>query len=138
MTAESPPAPGIAVARFGAGSPPAIGPGLRRLRPVMLPLATAAAFLLVWQLIASALRIPAVILPTPTDIAAQLWRELPLLVQHAVPTTLNSLAAFALATGIGIGLAGAMTYSPLLRDTLYPNLVLFQLVPKVALAPLFV
>ncbi|HEV3395178.1 MAG TPA: ABC transporter permease subunit, partial [Xanthobacteraceae bacterium] len=28
--------------------------------------------------------------------------------------------------------------SPLLRDTLYPNLVVFQLIPKVALAPLFV
>ena len=31
-----------------------------------------------------------------------------------------------------------ITYSPLLRDMLYPNLVFFQLVPKVALAPLFV
>ena len=32
----------------------------------------------------------------------------------------------------------AITYSPLLRDMLYPNLVVFQLIPKVALAPLFV
>jgi NitT/TauT family transport system permease protein len=138
MTAESRLAPGIAATRFGVGSPPSIGPSLRRLRPIILPLATAAAFLLAWQLIASGLRIPAVILPTPTDIAAQLWRELPLLVHHAVPTTLDSLVAFALATGLGMVFAGAMTYSPLLRDTLYPNLVLFQLVPKVALAPLFV
>jgi NitT/TauT family transport system permease protein len=35
-------------------------------------------------------------------------------------------------------LAFAITYSPLLRDILYPNLVAFQLIPKVALAPLFV
>src|SRR4051812_48528290 len=119
MTAESRLAPGISAARFGVGPPSAIGPSLRRLRPIILPLATAGAFLMAWQLIASGLRLPAVILPTPTGIAAQLWRELPLLVHHAVPTTLDSLVAFALATGIGIGLAGAMTYSPLLRDTLY-------------------
>src|SRR5712691_1278761 len=46
--------------------------------------------------------------------------------------------AFFTASALGIGLAVAITYSPFLRDTLYPNLVLFQLIPKVALAPLFV
>ena len=39
---------------------------------------------------------------------------------------------------LGVALAIAVTYSPLVRDTLYPNLVLFQLIPKIALAPLFV
>jgi len=63
---------------------------------------------------------------------------LPTLLREAVPTTLDSLIAFALATILGVGLAIALTYSPLIRDTLYPNLVAFQLVPKVALAPLFV
>src|SRR5712691_3121336 len=46
--------------------------------------------------------------------------------------------AFFTASALGIGLAVAITYSPFLRDMLYPNLVLFQLIPKVALAPLFV
>jgi NitT/TauT family transport system permease protein len=111
---------------------------LRRLRPVILPIATAGAVLLVWQLASALLHIPRVILPPPSDIAAELWRLLPLLLQHAVPTTLDSLIAFALATALGVALAVALTYSPLIRDTLYPNLVAFQLVPKVALAPLFV
>jgi len=42
--------------------------------------------------------------------------------------------AFALATALGVSLAVAITYSPLLRDTLYPKPVVFQLIPKVALA----
>jgi NitT/TauT family transport system permease protein len=46
--------------------------------------------------------------------------------------------AFSTASALGIGLAIVITYSPFLRDMLYPNLVLFQLIPKVALAPLFV
>jgi len=111
---------------------------LRQLRPVILPLATAALVLLVWQITVGALRIPTVILPPPSEIGHELWRALPTLLYHAVPTTLDSLTAFFAASGLGVGLAVAITYSPFLRDMLYPNLVLFQLIPKVALAPLFV
>jgi NitT/TauT family transport system permease protein len=111
---------------------------LRRLRPVILPVLTGGAVLLVWQLLVAALRIPAVILPPPVEIAQELWRVLPLLLRHAVPTTLDSLMAFFAATALGVGLAITITYSPFLRDMLYPNLVFFQLIPKIALAPLFV
>jgi NitT/TauT family transport system permease protein len=111
---------------------------LRLLRPVILPIATAGFFLALWQAIVTVLHIPHVILPAPTEIAGQLWSNLPLLLHHAIPTTLDSVTAFILASVLGVGLAVAVTYSPLLRDTLYPNLVLFQLIPKIALAPMFV
>jgi NitT/TauT family transport system permease protein len=39
---------------------------------------------------------------------------------------------------LGVGIAAMLASSPLLREMLYPNLVLFQLIPKIALAPLFV
>lgn len=120
------------------GSVPAIGPSLRRVRPIILPMVTAAAALLLWQSAAVRLHIPAVILPTPIEIARELWRALPVLIDQAGSTALDTLLAFAAAAVLGIGLAVVITYSPLLRDTLYPNLVFFQLVPKVALAPLFV
>ena len=138
MTAESPAAPRIAATPARIAVRGIVAPNFPQLRPVILPLATAAGVLLIWQLTVAALRIPAVILPPPVEIAGELWRHLPLLLSHAVPTTLDSLMAFAAATMLGVGLAVAITYSPLLRDTLYPNLVLFQLIPKVALAPLFV
>jgi NitT/TauT family transport system permease protein len=85
-----------------------------------------------------AFHVPHVILPTPTDIAEELWRNFPVLLRQAVPTTLDSVTAFAVATVLGVAIAIAVAYSPLVRDTLYPNLVLFQLIPKIALAPLFV
>lgn len=113
-------------------------PGLRRLRPVILPVATAAAALALWQSVCGLFHVPAVILPAPTEVAVELWHILPLLLRQAVPTTLDSLSAFAIATALGIALAIAITYSPIIRDVFYPNLVAFQLVPKVALAPLFV
>jgi NitT/TauT family transport system permease protein len=139
MTAESPAAPRITAtpARVAAWGAP-VASNLRRLRPVILPVATAAAVLAVWQVVAVALHIPAVILPTPSAIGGELVYRLPILLQHAVPTTIDSLMAFSLATVLGVGLAIVITYSPFLRDTFYPNLVVFQLVPKIALAPLFV
>jgi NitT/TauT family transport system permease protein len=119
-------------------SVPTVGPSLRRARPIILPIATAAAALLLWQFAAVRFDVPAVILPTPIDVAQELWRALPALIVQAGPTAFDTLLSFALAAVLGIGLAIVITYSPLLRDTLYPNLVFFQLVPKVALAPLFV
>jgi NitT/TauT family transport system permease protein len=120
------------------GSILAIGQSVRRVRPIILPIATVTAALLLWQLAAVRLHIPTVLLPTPSEIAREMWQALPLLIDQAVPTALDTLLAFAAAAGLGIGLAIVITYSPPLRDMLYPNLVFFQLVPKVALAPLFV
>ena len=137
MTVELP--AGVRALAAPAGlAPIGVVASLRRLRPVILPIATASAGLALWQSVCALFRIPAVILPTPSEIAAELWRILPLLLHQAVPTTLDSLTAFGLATVLGVALAIAVTYSPLIRDTFYPNLVAFQLVPKVALAPLFV
>lgn len=120
------------------GSVGAIGRSVRRVRPIVLPIATLTAVLLLWQLAAVRLHIPTVLLPTPSEIAREMWHALPLLIDQAVPTALDTLLAFAAAAVLGIGLAIVISYSRLLRDTLYPNLVFFQLVPKVALAPLFV
>jgi NitT/TauT family transport system permease protein len=138
MTAESSVTARIVAAPGWIATRGIIAANFRQLRPIILPLATAAVVLLIWQAIVTALRIPAVILPPPVEIAGELWWHLPVLLSHAVPTTLDSLMAFSLATALGVGLAVVLTYSPLLRDMLYPNLVAFQVVPKVALAPLFV
>jgi len=116
----------------------AIVPSPRQMRVIILPIATAAAALLLWQFVAVWLAIPSVLLPTPIEIGEAMWHALPALIDQSVPTALDTLLAFAAAAVLGIGLAVVITYSPLLRDTLYPNLVFFQLVPKVALAPLFV
>src|SRR3984957_1636187 len=134
MTIETTVSRAIALTPIGAASLPR----LRQLRPVILPVATAGAMLLVWQVACALFHIPHVILPAPSEIATELWRIFPTLVHEAMPTTLDSLIAFAIATVLGVGFAVALPYSPLVRDMLYPNLVLFQLIPKVALAPLFV
>lgn len=123
----------------GSGFAPAsaTAPKGRRIGSVVLPIGFAAAVLLIWEIGVRLARVPAVILPPPSDILAATWADRTILLRHAIPTTLESAAGFLLATLLGVAIAVLITYSRPARQALYPNLVFFQLIPKIALAPLF-
>jgi NitT/TauT family transport system permease protein len=91
-----------------------------------------------WQLLATMMRIPEVVLPSPLQIARQLLASLPELVDQARFTGMEALAAFLIATAIGLMIAVGITFSALAREAVLPNLVVMQLIPKIALAPIFV
>jgi NitT/TauT family transport system permease protein len=107
-------------------------------RSIILPLVLAAIVLLLWEVGVRTAGVPEVILPAPSTIAKVLWSKHEILLRHAQPTILESAGGFALASILGIGLAILLSYSRLAREALYPNLVFFQLIPKIALAPLFI
>jgi NitT/TauT family transport system permease protein len=105
---------------------------------IILPVLFAAAVLLLWQWAVDAYAVPEVILPSPSDIYRRTLTAWPFLVQHAVPTGVEAAIGFLLATVLGIFLAVLLSYSKWARAALYPNVVFFQLIPKIALAPLFI
>jgi NitT/TauT family transport system permease protein len=105
---------------------------------VVLPIMTAFGFLLAWQAISVYGQISPAILPPPTMVLEQLTGNFPLIMKHTVPTTYETLFAFGISIPLGIALAGLMVYSTLAFRALYPNIVFFQLIPKIALAPLFI
>jgi NitT/TauT family transport system permease protein len=107
-------------------------------RSVVLPLLLACAVLLLWELGVRLGGVPEVILPAPTRILAIVLDKRDILLRHAWPTILESAGGFVLSSLLGIGLAILLSYSRLAREALYPNLVFFQLIPKIALAPLFI
>jgi NitT/TauT family transport system permease protein len=108
------------------------------LRSIVLPLGLAFVVLAAWQLYVTLWNVPAVILPSPISIAKYIVARYDILLTHAVPTTLESAAGFLLALVLGVVLAIVITYSNTAREALYPNLIFFQLIPKIALAPLFI
>lgn len=106
-------------------------------RGVVSPVLLAALVLGAWEWVVAAREIPAVILPAPSAVASALVALWPLLMQHAWPTGSEAVAAFVLASLGGVALAVAISGSAWVRAAVYPNMVFFQLIPKIALAPLF-
>lgn len=107
-------------------------------RGIALPVTLAALVVLLWEIGVRAANIAQVILPAPSAIAFVIYDKFDILFRHSVPTVLESAGGFLIASVLGIGLAILLTYSRIAREALYPNLVFFQLIPKIALAPLFI
>jgi NitT/TauT family transport system permease protein len=107
-------------------------------RLVLLPLGFALVVLVAWELFCRASRISPVLLPPPSAVWSVLSNNWEILFQHSVPTTLETIISFVAATLLGVALAVAITFSTWVREALYPNIVMFQLIPKIALAPLFI
>jgi len=105
---------------------------------VILPLLLALAVLLMWEYGVQLAGIPEVILPAPSSIFKVMISKNEILLRHSAPTILESAGGFALASILGISLAILLSYSRFASEALYPNLVFFQLIPKIALAPLFI
>lgn len=112
--------------------------GFAGIRSTLLPILLALAVLMLWQFAVVFGNIPEVILPSPVAVFQAVVDQHEILLRHAVPTTLESAAGFILATAFGVAISVALCYSAILREALYPNLVFFQLIPKIALAPLFI
>lgn len=108
------------------------------LRPVVLPLLFVVAWFAAWQWGVERFPETRSVLSTPSDIGAVLGKSMPLLLPQLVSTAREAVLGFALAAVVGVALGGVITLSRRLEQALFPHLVLFQIVPKIALAPLFV
>jgi NitT/TauT family transport system permease protein len=120
----------------GRANGTASGSGLAFLRR-LTPLAGIFAFLLAWQLLVVVYQMPAYLLPTPTGIAQVFVARLPDLLHHGWITVYEMLAGYALAVAVAVPLAIAITSSRTFDELVMPTMLFFQIVPKVAIAPLF-
>jgi NitT/TauT family transport system permease protein len=107
-------------------------------RVVLLPLGFALVTILAWELVCRFGKISPVLLAPPSAVWQVLATNYAILFEQAIPTTVETVLGFVIATVLGIVLAIAITMSARVREALYPNIVLFQLIPKIALAPLFI
>jgi NitT/TauT family transport system permease protein len=109
-----------------------------RLRATVLPVALAVAVLALWEIGVRALHVPEIVLPAPSVVATTIVSSFPLLVSNGIQTAWEAALGLVLAALLGIAIGSMMTYSKTFREAVYPNLVFFQLIPKVALGPLFI
>ena len=71
-------------------------------------------------------------------VAVDLAKRWPRVLDHALVTGHEILAGFLLAIVVSIPLALAIAYSRLVERSAYPVIVFLQIVPKIAIAPLFI
>ena len=118
------------------------GPDLAALardgaRIVLPPLAAAILLFGGWELLSRNGLVSARLLPAPSKVFDTLVRSLGILLEQAQPTFWGAVAGIVLAAALGIALGAAVSYSRTLMQAVYPTIVFFQLIPKVALAPVF-
>lgn len=107
---------------------------------VALTVALSCASVLVGELLVRALEVPTYILPAPSKVAVALWRGFAsgLYQKHLFHTLTETLLGFLLGSALGLLLGAAVALNRYVEYFLYPYIVMFQSVPKVALAPLIV
>jgi len=102
----------------------------------VVPAFTIAALLLAWEIVCRVARVPIWLLPPPSAIALSLWTHRHYLPRHILATGYEVAGGFFLALVVGVLLAVSIVYSAFIRRVAYPVLLVFQSVPKVAMAPL--
>jgi NitT/TauT family transport system permease protein len=91
-----------------------------------------------WEGVVRLFQIPAFVLPAPSQVVVALWRGLSsgLYLRHLTTTVVETLLGFLLGSSLGFFLGTAVAMSRWVEYFLYPYIVMFQSLPKVALAPL--
>jgi NitT/TauT family transport system permease protein len=107
-------------------------------RQYVIPCIVLLCLIIIWQVCCDIFKIPVWLLPSPKLIYLNTLKWGKFLPMHTLVTFYETVAGFLLALAIGIPLAVLIVYSSVLRNTIYPVLLVFQSVPKVAIAPLFV
>jgi NitT/TauT family transport system permease protein len=100
-------------------------------------LAYFAGFLCLWQLAVVFFKIKIFVLPGPIDVFSNLFNTSYDWGKHITATVLEVAMSFVITTAAGISLAILIAWSRALSQLLMPILVLFNSLPKIAMAPLF-
>jgi NitT/TauT family transport system permease protein len=102
------------------------------------PTAFTIGLVVVWELVCRVFKIPLTILPAPTDIAVALWQYRTPIFDNSIVTLWTTLAGFLIATAFGLALGIAVGWHRALYAGIYPVLIGFNSIPKVAVVPVLI
>lgn len=111
---------------------------LKWVREVSYYVIPALLLLVIWWLSIEIFNIKGYLLPYPGDVLVTMWTERAQLLQEGWVTLQEALWGFGLAVVVAVPLAMLLTFSKLAERMVYPILVITQVIPKVAIAPLLI
>jgi NitT/TauT family transport system permease protein len=97
-----------------------------------------ALLLIAWELGVRLLGIKEYLLPPPSRIWIEFTKRSDIVMGGAWVTTQEILGGYLVAVLVSIPFALAVTYSRFMENAVYPVVVFLQIVPKIAIAPLFI
>lgn len=109
-----------------------------RMSAIAYPAGFMLLVVLLWWGATSTGMAPPYILPSPGDTWAALSENGAYLALHTWVTTIETIVGFLIAAVVGVGMAVIMVYSRTLERTFYPIILFAQVIPKIAIAPLFI
>lgn len=110
---------------------------VRRIAWNLLPPLTFVGMVALWWGAVVLFKIPAYLLPGPGAVFSRLVTDAGLLWDHSQITLIEILLGFGLTIVTAIPLGLLIALSALAKQVVYPPIMLMQLVPKIAVAPLF-
>lgn len=110
----------------------------RAVQDALKPWAVVVALFVVWEAACALLEVPPFVLPRPSLILATGIEFHEQIAIHAVQTLFTTVVGFAAAVCGGLMIGLAIGASTLAYQTLYPLLIAFNSIPKVALVPIIV
>jgi len=113
-----------------------LSPRQREGLRIAMPWLAMALFLVVWALTAIVFDLPEIILPRPTKVFLVFWQRLDILLMFCWETLWTTVIGFLIAIAGSMLLGVAIGASPLVYSGLYPLLIAFNAVPKVAIVPI--
>ena len=93
---------------------------------------------LVWEIAVWFFKVPVYLLPPPSTVWSEFSERWLHVLKHTWVTTEEILAGYLLAVIVSIPMAIAIAFSRAIERTAYPLIVFLQIVPKIAIAPLFI
>jgi len=111
---------------------------VRLLRAVWPPTLVLAAVFALWWVATASHWVKDYLVPAPPAVFDTMRNEWPELMHHSWITLYETLLGFVFAVVLGLGTAVLISYSRAVDRAVYPLVLIAQVIPKVAIAPLLV
>lgn len=102
------------------------------------PIAVIIILLLLWEALVRIFDVPVYVLPAPSQIILTLFRDFPNFMYHSGTTMMEALVGMLIAFLVAIVIGIIMDAVPLVKDCIYPILVVSQTVPVIVLTPILI
>ncbi|MDE0111905.1 MAG: ABC transporter permease [Albidovulum sp.] len=108
------------------------------MRPIVLPVLSLAALLLIWESLVWLFEVPSYLLPAPSSVWASGLQILSAVPVHVWATLYTVLAGFLVSVIIAIPLGVLISLNRVASEAIYPLLVFANAIPVIAIAPIIV